>query len=151
MQKVIVSDTSCLILFHKIGHFDLLHKVFGQIIITETVKSEFRKKIPDRIKVINPSTNLHLGLQSYLDPGEATSISLASEFKDSLLIIDELKGRRIAEDLGIIISGSLGLLVIAKKKGIISSVKPIIEKVSQTNFRISNALIENILQDVNEY
>ncbi len=57
---------------------------------------------------MNPTTNLHLGLQGFIDPGEATSISLAAEFKGSLLIIDEQKGRKVAKELGIAISGSLG-------------------------------------------
>lgn len=150
MQKIIVSDTSCLILFHKIGEFELLQKVFGQIIITETVSKEFKRPIPKWIQVINPTTNLHLGLQGFLDPGEATSISLAIELTGSLLIIDELKGRRIAKELGIATSGSLGILVIAKNTGIIDSVKTIIEKIKQTNFRLSDNLIQKILILVNE-
>lgn len=104
MQKIIVSDTSCLILFHKIDQFELLQKVFGHIIITETVSKEFKRPIPDWIQVINPTTNLHLGLHGFLDPGEATSISLATELKGSLLIIDESKGRKVAKELGIAIT-----------------------------------------------
>lgn len=150
MQKIIVSDTSCLILFYKIGEFELLQKIFGHIIITEKVFTEFKRPIPEWIQVINPTTNLHLGLQGFLDPGEATSISLATEFKGSLLIIDESKGRKVAKELGIAISGSLGLLVTAKNKGIIDSVKPIIEKIKQTNFRMSERLIEKMLRHANE-
>lgn len=117
MQKVIVSDTGCLILFYKIDELELLQKVFGHIIITETVVSkEFKRPVPKWIQVINPSTNLHVGLQGFLDPGEATSTSLATEFKGSLLIIDEKKGRKVAKELGLAISGSLGVLVTAKTK-----------------------------------
>ena len=42
MQKIVVSDTSCLILFHKIEELELLQKVFGHITITETVSEEFK-------------------------------------------------------------------------------------------------------------
>lgn len=150
MQKIIVSDASCLILFYKIGELELLQKVFGQIIITEIVSKEFKRPVPGWIQIINPSTNLHLGLQVFLDPGEATSISLALEFKESLLIIDESKGRKIAKELGVRISGSLGVLVIAKNKGIIDSIKPIIERIKQTNFWLSDRLIKKVLQHVNE-
>lgn len=150
MQKIIVSDTSCLILFYKIGELELLHKVFGHIIITETVSKEYKRPIPKWIQIKNPSTNLHYGLQGFLDPGEATSISLATELKGSLLIIDESKGRKVAKELGITISGSLGILVIAKNRGFIASVKPIIEKITQTNFRLSDRLIKKVLQQVNE-
>lgn len=92
MQKVIVSDTSCLILFYKIGELDLLNKVFDQITITNTVALEYKRNLPEWILVQEPSSNLHLGLKGFLDSGEATSISLAFECKDSLLIIDEAKG-----------------------------------------------------------
>lgn len=116
MQNVIVSDTSCLILFYKIGELELLHKVFGRIIITEAVAEEFKNQIPHWIDIINPTTNLHIELQGFLDAGEATSISLATEFKEALLIIDESKGRKVAKELGISITGSLGVLLAAKIK-----------------------------------
>lgn len=150
MQKIIVSDTSCLILFYKIGEFELLHKVFGQIIITETIFKEFNRPIPDWIHVLNPSTNLHIGLKSFLDAGEASAISLASEFKDSILIIDELKGRKIAKELGLKITGSIGVLLTAKNKGIISLIKPLLEKIRETNFRLSDELIKTTLFHANE-
>lgn len=150
MQKVIVSDTSCLILFYKIGEFELLKEVFGQITITEIVASEFNRPIPSWIQIINPKSNLHKGLLGFLDAGEATSISLATEHKDCLLIIDELKGRRIAKEFGIEISGSLGVLIAAKNKGILKKVKPLLEKIKQTNFRLSDKLIQVVLNHVDE-
>ena len=146
MQNVIVSDTSCLILFYKIGELELLHKVFGRIIITEAVAKEFKKLIPHWIDIINPTTNLHIELQGFLGAGEATSISLAKEFKEALLIIDESKGRKVAKELGIAITGSLGVLLAAKNKDIISSLKPIIQRISATDFRFSEDLIKTVLQ-----
>ena len=150
MPNVIVSDTSCLILFYKIGEFDLLKKVFGKIHITKTVQKEFNQPIPDWIEVVELTTGLQKGLLSYLDKGEATAISLAAEHKHSLLIIDEIKGRNVAKEMGISVTGSLGVLIAAKKKGHIRSVKPLIEKIQKTNFRISEALIEQVLKKVNE-
>lgn len=115
MRKIIVSDTSCLIIFYKVGQLELLQKVFGSILITEAVSKEFKRPIPDWIAIENPQTNLHVGLSGFLDEGEATSISLAKENRGSLLIIDESKGRKVAKELGIAITGSLGILVMAKK------------------------------------
>jgi len=150
MPNVIVSDTSCLILFYKIGEFDLLKKVFGKLHITETVQKESNQPIPDWIEIVEPTTNLHQGLSSYLDKGEATAISLASEHENSLLIIDEIKGRKAAKEMGISVTGSLGVLIAAKKKGHIKAVKPLIEKIQKTNFRISKELIERVLDKANE-
>jgi len=82
--------------------------------------------------------------------GEATSIALASADQNSLLIIDESKGRKVAKEMGIQITGTLGILVTAKQKGYIKAVKPIIAKIQQTNFRISENLIRVVLEKVNE-
>lgn len=116
MPNIIVSDTSCLILFNKIGELDLLKKLFSKLHITDTVLKEFNQPVPDWIEVIQLKTDLHKGLSGYLDPGEATSIALASEHGGSLLIIDEIKGRKAAKELGIQITGSLGVLIAAKKQ-----------------------------------
>lgn len=150
MPKIIVADTSCLILFDKIGALNLLEKVYGQIYITETVLDEYDQEVPGWINVVQPATNIHKGLSTVLDPGEATSISLASEHDDSLLIIDEIKGRKVARKMEVHITGTLGVLVAAKRKGYIEAVKPVISQIQQTNFRISEGLIREVLKKVDK-
>ncbi|HET8861224.1 DUF3368 domain-containing protein [Marivirga sp.] len=135
MQKTIVSDTSCLILFSKIDRLELLKNLFSEILITDIVAQEFNKPLPRWIKIQNPKSNLHLGLFNILDIGEATAISLATDFKKSLIILDEQKGRKIAKDLGLDVPGSLGMFLLAKQKGLISSVKSVINQILGTNFR----------------
>lgn len=150
MPKVIVSDTSCLILFYKIGELDLLQKLFGKLHITETVFKEFNQPVPKWIEIVQLKTDVHKGLSGYLDAGEATSIALASEYEGSLVIIDEIKGRKAAKEMGISVTGSLGVLMTAKNKGYIKAVKPILEKIQETNFRVSKELIEQVLTKANE-
>lgn len=150
MPDATVSDTSCLILFYKIGELELLKNVFGNILVTETVSKEFKKELPKWVEVVLPQSNLHKGISSVLDPGEATSIALAAEYDNSLLIIDEVKGRKIAREMGVQITGTLGVLVIAKEKGYIKAVKPIIKKMEKTNFRVSDTLLKKVLEKVNE-
>ena len=150
MPGIIVSDTSCLILFNKIGELELLKKLFGKLHITDTVLNEYKQPVPDWINIVNLKTDIHKGLSGFLDPGEATSIALASEYEESLLIIDEIKGRKAAKEMEISVTGSLGVLVAAKNKGHIQAVKPLIEKIQKTNFRMSEELIERVLDKVNE-
>jgi len=150
MPKSIVCDASCLILFNKIGSLDLLHQVFGEILITDIVAKEFGHSIPEWIQVCPPNSILQKGLLNILDAGEASAITLATELKYSLLIIDESKGRKIAKKMGLAITGSLGILIIAKRKGHISSVKAVIERIERTNFRISPKIIQRILQKAGE-
>lgn len=73
-------------------------------------------------------------LEASLDLGEASAIALAIEEKDSLLIIDELKGRKFAEQLGLNFTGTLGLLILAKQKGILASIKPALLKKNKRIF-----------------
>ena len=127
MPSITISDTSCLILFHKIGKLNLLKELFGTITITDTVLKEYNEAIPDWISVINPKTNVHDELAGYLDLGEASSIALAYEHEGSLIIIDEIKGRKAARELAMKVTGSLGILIAAKRNGYLEVVKPVID------------------------
>jgi predicted nucleic acid-binding protein len=69
---------------------------------------------------------------------------------DCLLIIDDRKGRKFAQQLGIVIIGTIGLIVDAKLAGIIPSIKPIISKIRSTNFRITEQLETLILKKAGE-
>lgn len=67
-----------------------------------------------------------------------------------LLIIDEIKGRREAKALQMQFTGTLGVLIVAKEKGIIHSVAEILELIKETNFRISNQLLLETLKKCGE-
>ena len=108
------------------------------------VKEFIEKKLGVAIVLEKPKD---LSLGHYATP---VAFSLAKELKEALLIIDELKGRKVAKELGITISGSLGVLLAAKNKGIISSVKSFFQKISETDFRLSEELIRRVLQFAKE-
>jgi predicted nucleic acid-binding protein len=147
MQKVIISDTSCIILLDKIGELNLLHKLFGQVTVTQEIANEFGKELPDWFKVEESTNKTYQKiLEASLDLGEASAIAFAIEQQDCLLIIDDLKGRKYAEQLGIKITGTLGLIINAKLSGYISSVKPMLEKIKKTDFRLTNELEKRIIE-----
>ncbi|MBX2961895.1 MAG: DUF3368 domain-containing protein [Cyclobacteriaceae bacterium] len=151
MQNVIISDTSCLILLDKIGELDLLKKLFGEIIITNEIALEFKKDLPDWFIVKEPANKTYQKiLEASLDKGEASAIAFAIEQEDCLLIIDDYKGRKYAEQLGIKITGTLGIIVSAKLSGQIKSVKPILNKIKKTDFRLTNELERRTLAKSNE-
>ncbi|MGE0587734.1 MAG: hypothetical protein AB7O48_04115 [Cyclobacteriaceae bacterium] len=102
MQKVIISDTSCLILLDKIGELNLLNKVFGLITITRDISTEFNKALPDWFRIEDPVNKTYQKiLEASLDKGEASAIAYAIEQTNCLLIIDDFKGRKYAEQLGL--------------------------------------------------
>lgn len=151
MQKIIISDASCLILLEKIGELDLLHIVFGETIVTQAIADEYGLILLNWISIQNPlNQNYQKILETSVDKGEASAIALAVEIVDCLLIIDDLKGRDLAESLGIKITGTFGIIIEAKLSGKITSVKPYLKKISQTNFRFSTKLEKLILEKANE-
>lgn len=151
MQKVIISDTSCLILLDKIGELELLQTLFGRITITNEIADEFNKELPNWFSIQAPKNQMYqVILEASLDKGEASAIALAVEEKDCLLIIDDSKGRKYAEKLRINITGTLGILINAKLSGHIASVKPLLEKIKKTDFRITSDLESIILKKAKE-
>ena len=151
MHRAIISDTSCIILLDKIGELGILKKLFGTIITTPEVAKEFGQALPVWFEVQQPKDkNCQLIIEASVDKGEASAIALAIELKNSLLIIDDLKGRKLAIELGLAIIGTIGVIVDAKLEGIIPSVKQILRKMRTTNFRISEQLELLILNKAGE-
>ena len=90
-------------------------------------------------------------MENIVDKGEASAIALCLEKKNPLLIIDDYEGRRLAKNLGLNITGTLGLLIEAKKSGHISSLKSIIDDIKiNTKFRIKDEMIQSALRLVGE-
>jgi len=151
MRKTIISDTSCLILLDKIGELEILNKLFGTIITTIEVANEFDLPLPSWFEIRQPKDkNYQTIIETSVDKGEASAIALAIELDDCLLIIDDLKARKFAHQLGLTIICTIGIIVDAKLAGIIISVKPILAKIKETNFRISEQLEKLIITKAGE-
>ncbi|MFN4145847.1 MAG: DUF3368 domain-containing protein [Runella sp.] len=67
-----------------------------------------------------------------------------------IVVLDDDKGRKLAEKFNIKYTGTLGVLVRAKILGIIPELRPIIEKIKKTNFRINQQLLEIVLKKAGE-
>jgi len=146
MEKVIISDTTCLILLNNLGKLDLLHLLFPTVTITPEVRAEFGEPLPDWV-VVEAVNDLQqfATIRLMVDEGEASAIALCLEKPGSLLIIDERKGRKLAQDLGLLTIGTLGILVEAKKAGHISTLRPLIEEIVESDFRVSLELLNTVL------
>ena len=146
MSKVIIADPSCLIALDNIGLLTILKDLYHEIFITAAVREEFGEELPIWIKVqqVN-NTVTQSDLENLLDKGEASSIALALEYDSAILIIDELKGRRIAKSKNIEIIGTIGVLLLAEKRGFVINVIDVILKLVNKGFRLSDALLETLL------
>ena len=156
---IIVSNTTPIISLAKAGILDLLGSLFGEILITQGVFDELTANTNFTtganiireckfLTIRNAENEFAVKLlqkQLNLDLGESESIVLAEYLNCDLLIIDERKARRIAKDMGLRITGTLGLLLEAKTRGIIESIKPILDTMLDNGIRISDTLYKEIL------
>jgi predicted nucleic acid-binding protein len=145
VSEVAVTNSTCLIGLERIGRLEILPQVFSSIFIPLAVQQEVG--INADWPIVQSVANLALiaALKTQLDPGEAEAIALAIELGDVFLIIDERNARRIAQQMGLKVIGTLGMLLRAKEKGVISEVKPVIMSLESVNFRIAPALIQKAL------
>jgi predicted nucleic acid-binding protein len=151
MLKIIISDTSCFIILTNIGELDLLQKVYGKVTTTIDIATEYCETLPPWVEIssVNDKYRQQL-LEMQIDKGESSAIALALEIPNCVVILDDYKARKIAEHLGVNFTGTIGVIVKAKLKGIIPSIKPILEKIKQSNFRLSAEIELQALKEANE-
>ena len=145
-----------------INKISLLTELFSEVLIprevyNETVvngkNSDVLKGVKEcsKFKVVS-ATNIILMefLNDHLDKGESEVIALAKELGITTVVIDEVRGRKIARRHGLNVIGSLGILVLAKNKGLISQIKQYIEQMEHYGIRIGKDLKDQVLQMAGE-
>jgi predicted nucleic acid-binding protein len=128
---VIISDTSPLTALLLAGRGDLLTSLFDRVVIPPAVEMELRcahAELPEWLEVASPQSIPASILEGGLDAGETEAIALALELHPDTLLMDERLGRRLAQRHGLPVTGLLGLLVLAKNSGLITSVVSVIEE-----------------------
>ena len=146
---MIVSNSSCLIILDKLGKLEVLKKLYTKITIPKAVKNEvFKSKtIPEWIEVIDIKQPIAPRiLEKTLGGGESEAIALSLEVNADLLIVDDFAARKLAQELGIIITGVIGILLEAKKRKLIPEVKSFLDKMRKYDFRISKGVYEESLK-----
>ncbi|MDD5434863.1 MAG: DUF3368 domain-containing protein [Nitrospira sp.] len=160
----VVCDTNIIIDFSKIGQLNLIKEVFDEVLIPHEVKEELMAGEADGVedadlkKVLTEWISIktikdrfaYENLKIHIDKGEAASIILYKETNADLLAINDLKARGIARALEVRIIGTLGILLLAKDRGLINEIKPIMEKLRTIGAYISSSLYNRILKDAGE-
>jgi len=152
---IVVSDTSAISALLHIGEVEVLRLLYDRVIIPRAVEVELRRAhqdIPEFIDVHEVGESPRLEhLRAVLDEGEACAIALARLLQADLLLIDEKKGRLEAERLGLRYIGLVGVLVEAKRCGVLQAVRPILDRlVDEAGFRLAPALRSAVLLEVKE-
>jgi hypothetical protein len=153
---IVVSDTSPILSLALIGRLDLLHELYGTIVIPDAVRSELvatdqggAQEIAQTDWIITcsitPDAILKLLLRE-VDRGEAEAIGLALQLNADVLLIDERKARHLAAYLELGVVGLLDVLQEAKQRQLITSVKPVLDDlIARARFRVSHKLYQRTL------
>ncbi len=151
----VVLNTTPLVALWVLGRLDLLRDLFGQVVIPPAVQSEFmaaetqaRQDALAQAPWVAPQTLAHPEralAYPQLDRGEAEVLALAVETEARLVIIDERLGRRYAQRLQLPLTGTLGVLLLAKEKGLLPALHPEIERLQQAGLSLGPDLITEAL------
>lgn len=152
---IVVSDTSAITALLLIGRCELLLQIYGEVLIPEAVRLELSALHPvlPRFIRVQPISNHddYARLIALVDEGEAEAIVLAKEIKADELLMDETDGRRVAVQEGLRIIGLLGVLLEAKERGFIPSVRQLTAELENTaTFHVSDAIKEIIFRSAGE-
>lgn len=160
MRKVIVNSTPLIILCG-IGKLNILKEVYEEIIIPSAVYTEVTAKADSaciqlqsagdwiRVEQIKDHSEKKM-YKAKLHDGEVEVMILAQERKADLVILDDNAAKKTAKYLGLSVTGTLGVLVKAKRQGIIKEVRPFLAEMRQKGFYVSNAVEQMVLEQAGE-
>lgn len=161
-ERLVAADASPLIGLAAAGRFDLLREIFGTVTVTAAVRDEVMAggALPGArelkaairagwIKVARAPRDAAMFPE--LGAGEASTLALAGEHGgDCIVLMDDALGRARARARGITITGLAGVLLAAKRARLISSVRPLLERLTEGGFRVAGSVLQTILEEAGE-
>lgn len=161
---IVIADTTPIITLLKINHLEILHKLYGTIHIPNAVYNELTENadFPNEAEIIKKCDfiEVHKNISSDrvdllrratgLDLGESEAIILADSEETKTLLMDERHGRSVAKQMGIHVTGVIGVLMAAYKKEYLSAdeIKQSVEIMKLSNRFISKSLYELLLSEI---
>lgn len=155
-DRPVVANSTPLVSLWILGRLGLLRDLYGEVLIPQAVYDEFlaieresRQAALDNapwiqsVRLVDPQrARVYIGL----DQGEATVLALAEERSARLVIMDELKGRRYAQRLELPLTGTLGLLLLAKERGLVARLAPLLAELQEQGLHLGSALVDKVLR-----
>ncbi len=151
-----VSNTTTLIAFLGLGRLSVLKELLGKVAIPRAVHDELHQKmvppLEEWAEVIEIRDRRAYGTyRRVLGPGESEALCLCQQIDADVILLDDRRARLVARQLSLKAVGTLGILLLAKKRGLIPSVRPEIERLEQeVRFRIAPHLREEVLRTAGE-
>ncbi len=158
--KPIISNNSPLVSLWGLNLLSLFRDLYTEVWIPREVEREFLgTKKEDRqqalndapwIKTVDLTDPQNAAVYQGLDDGEAEVLALAKEHNTRFVLLDEKKARQEAKRIGLIVKGTVGILLEAKKKGLIHMIKPLIIALENNGMHLSKPLIDLVLREAGE-
>ncbi len=160
-DRLVIANTSPLFYLHRVDCLNLVHALYGRIVVPPAVLEELVQgshanlPVPDIrhtawIQVEAVRSRALIPAIVDLGPGEAEVLALGIEHPDSLLILDDQLARRVAALNSLAYTGTLGLLVKAKRAGHLVRVHPTIERLRASGLWMTDDLVAQILAQAGE-
>ncbi|HSG40589.1 MAG TPA: DUF3368 domain-containing protein [Thermoanaerobaculia bacterium] len=155
--SLVVVNATPIISLSLAGHLDLLRHLYQEVLIPPAVRAEVlaggrtgrgveELKAADWVRTVPLQDPRRADLLSDLHRGEAEVIALAQEIGASLVILDERLARRHALRLGLTITGTVGVFLKAKEKGLVPRIEPLIERILNHGIHLSPDLVHRALR-----
>jgi uncharacterized protein len=157
----VICNTSPLQYLHQINQLHLLPALAGKIIVPTAVVTEIETghraavDLPDLSRLDwvvsrKPISQSALPLIADLGPGETEVLMLALEIPGAAVIMDDMLARQVAQSLDLPLTGTLGILLDAKRSGLIVEVRPLLEQLHRLRFHLSQKTYQAVLKLANE-
>lgn len=162
MADPIICDTSVWLYLGRIGQVELLPQLYEKVYTTEMVCRELDIGRLTRFNTIDPRTFSWIQFvqptqqevaslpANRLGPGEQSVVAYAQTHNLSVVGLDDRQARVLAQQLGLRVIGSVGILLKAKEAGLLLSIRPLLEQMQQEGFYISDVLFTYALQKAKE-
>ena len=152
---ILVADASALIALATCDSLGLLEAIFSNVLVPETVffevtaldkpqSSRLRSYLDGKIRTVDMQRFVYL--DAFADAGETQAMLLSKEVAADYLLIDDKRGRKVAKINEIKTIGSMGVLLQAKRVGLIPCVAPLIEQIAASSVFMSESLVQAVLE-----
>jgi len=156
---IVIADSSALVALSICDSLPLLDELFGEVKVPQAVYDEVcivNKAESQALqaylagKVCNVTTRINIEKSNGLGRGELAAISLYKQLSADLLLIDDARAKKVAYLNNLEVMGSLGVLLLAKQKGLVVSIKPLLTRLRCSDIFISDQLLDQLLIMANE-
>lgn len=162
VSELVIADTGPLIVLARIDRLELIRQLWNRVVVPPTVWAEAVVEVPEApgasriraasswIEIEESDEDVLAPIALLLDQGEAEALALAVGNRNATVLLDDLRARKLAKRMNLHVTGTVGLLLVAKKRGLIENVREPLVQLSEVGLHLSESLIRSVLAKAGE-